>query len=142
MIKRFGLSGRLFAFVAALLLAACASPSPQVSINGAGRVNAIQESQQVSQGKSAGASIGGALVGGAIGSLFGGGSGKTIMTAVGATAGGVAANSAVSNHGASTVWDVSIRFEDGIDRVVRTNQPPPFRPGDRVRVINGAIMPY
>jgi hypothetical protein len=142
MIQRFSLSGRLFAFIAALLLAACAGPSPQASISGAGRVNAIQESQQVSQGKSAGASIGGALVGGAIGSLFGGGSGKTIMTAVGATAGGVAANSAVSNSGSNTVWDVSIRFEDGIDRVIRTTQPPPFRPGDRVRVINGAIMPY
>ena len=142
MIQRFSLSGRLFAFIAALLLAACAGPSPQASISGAGRVNAIQESQQVSQGKSAGASIGGALVGGAIGSLFGGGSGKTIMTAVGATAGGVAANSAVSNNGSNTVWDVSIRFEDGIDRVIRTTQPPPFRPGDRVRVINGAIMPY
>lgn len=142
MIQRFSFSGRLFALIAALLLAACAGPSPQASISGVGRINAIQESQQVSQGKSAGASIGGALVGGAIGSLFGGGSGKTIMTAVGATAGGVAANSAVSNHGSTTVWDVSIRFEDGIDRVVRTAQPPAFRPGDRVRVINGAIMPY
>jgi outer membrane lipoprotein SlyB len=83
--------------------------------------------------------VGGALVGGAIGSLFGGGTGKTIATAVGATAGSVAGANVVGSHTATPVWDVSIRFEDGVTRVVRTNVRPSFRPGDKVHVINGQI---
>ena len=38
-------------------------------------------------------SIGGALIGGAIGNQFGGGSGKDILTAAGASAGALAGNS-------------------------------------------------
>ena len=42
----------------------------------------------------AGADVTGALIGGAVGNQFGGGSGKDILTAGGAVAGGLAANNA------------------------------------------------
>ena len=42
----------------------------------------------------AGAAVTGALIGGAVGNQFGGGSGKDILTAGGAVAGGLAANNA------------------------------------------------
>jgi hypothetical protein len=40
-----------------------------------------------------------------------------------------------------TVWDVRVRFEDGIDRTVRAYARPTFRPGDKVSVLDGAITP-
>lgn len=43
--------------------------------------------------------------------------------------------------GATTVWVVSIRFEDGIDRALTISAKPGFRPGDRVQVSNGVITP-
>lgn len=131
---------RLMAVFTALSLAGCATSSPTATLNGMGRVNGITETTAVSQGTAATGSIGGALVGGAIGSLFGAGSGKAIMTGVGATAGSVAGSNAAARHG-NLAWDVSIRFDDGIDRVIRTNSAPFFKPGDRVRVVNGNIMP-
>jgi len=36
---------------------------------------------------------------------------------------------------------VSIRFDDGIDRVIRVFQQPNLRPGARVRMSNGVITP-
>lgn len=42
----------------------------------------------------AGATVAGAVLGGAVGNQFGGGSGKDILTAGGAVAGGMAANNA------------------------------------------------
>jgi len=46
-----------------------------------------------------------------------------------------------ASAGAVTAWDVSVRFDDGIDRVIRTYQMPGVRPGNRVRVANGVVSP-
>ena len=71
-------------------------------------------------------------------STIGGGTGQVIATTVGATAGAVAGSN-VAQRSAATVWDVSIRFDDGINRVVRVREMPNYRPGDKVRVVNGAV---
>lgn len=130
---------RLLALVAALTLVACAGGQSAPAISGKGTVQSINETSESSTGKTTAGAVGGALVGGAIGSLFGGGTGKTIATAVGATAGSVAGANVVGSHTATPVWDVAIRFEDGVTRVVRTAARPTFKPGDRVHVINGQI---
>lgn len=132
---------RLLAFVVALSLVACASAPPGANLSGTGTVNSIAELREASQGGSLAGWVGGAVVGGMIGSLFGGGTGRTIATGVGATVGGVAGGQAGGQMGAVTAWDVSIRFEDGIDRVVRTYQQPNVRPGSKVRVDNGVVTP-
>jgi hypothetical protein len=46
-----------------------------------------------------------------------------------------------SKAGAELVWIVNIRFDDGIDRAVTVSQRPGYRPGDKVRVDNGAVYP-
>jgi hypothetical protein len=55
--------------------------------------------------------------------------------------GGGAGAQAGAQMGAVTAWDVSIRFEDGIDRVIRVYQTPSVRPGMKVRVDNGNVQP-
>src|SRR5262245_28602477 len=57
------------------------------------------------KGKSSGlGAVGGAVVGGVVGHQFGGGSGKTAMTALGAVGGGVAGNEVEKNMKKYTVW--------------------------------------
>jgi|APFre7841882724_1041349.scaffolds.fasta_scaffold00152_18 hypothetical protein len=48
-----------------------------------------------------------------------------------------AANSGAS--AARTAWRVTVRMEDGSYRTLSQADPPAFRPGDRVRITDGAI---
>jgi outer membrane lipoprotein SlyB len=132
---------RIVALLCAALLAACASAPPGAGVVGTGTVNAIAEIREASQGGGLAGSIGGAVVGGMIGSLFGGGTGRTIATGVGAAVGSTAGAQAGGQAAAVTAWDVSVRFEDGIDRVIRVYQIPSVRPGMKVRVDNGSVTP-
>jgi outer membrane lipoprotein SlyB len=132
---------RFAALVAVAALAACAGQQTMPAYNGFGVVNGISEAQVSGSGGTMAGGVGGALVGGALGSLIGGGTGKTIATGVGAVAGGMAGSNAGGRADTKTVWDVSVRCEDGIDRVVRTDVQPFYRPGTRVRLVNGMIQP-
>jgi outer membrane lipoprotein SlyB len=131
----------LVALLAAALVAGCATPPPGGGISGTGVVQSIAEAQEGDATKSTVGAIGGALVGGWLGSQVGGGTGQVIATTAGAMAGGAVGGSAAGKAGATLVWQVTVRFEDGIDRVLVVRERPDFRPGDRVSVINGSISP-
>ena len=105
-----------------------------------GVVSSVNAIAQQGEGSGLGAVAGG-VVGGRLGNQVGGGTGKTIATGVGAVAGGMAGSNAGGRADTKTVWDVSVRCEDGIDRVVRTDVQPFYRPGTRVRLVNGMIQP-
>jgi outer membrane lipoprotein SlyB len=125
--------------VAAVLLVAGCATTPGSGVSGTGNVVSIQEAQQTSTGAQVVGTLGGALAGALLGSQIGGGSGQVIAGTVGAV-GGSMAGSAIANHtGQETVWDVTVRFDDGIDRVIRTRDRPAFRPGDRVSVSSGVV---
>jgi outer membrane lipoprotein SlyB len=124
----------------ALVLVGCAS-TPPPGISGNGVVQSIQESKRTPTANNVVGTVGGALIGGALGSLIGGGTGQTIATTVGAVGGAMAGSAIADKQGAELVWDVNIRFDDGINRTVTVTQPPNFRPGDKVRVDNGAVSP-
>jgi outer membrane lipoprotein SlyB len=132
---------RLSALFFAAILAACASAPPGANVVGNGTVNAISEIREASQGAGLAGAVGGAVVGGMVGSLFGGGTGRTIATGVGAAVGSGVGGQAAAQAGAVTAWDVSVRFDDGIDRVIRVYQQPSVRPGQKVRVANGMVSP-
>lgn len=136
-----GLIGRVLVLLAAFSMVACAVSPPGAGLTGTGQVLAIQEHRQVDQTTSAASQVGGAFLGAAIGSMFGGGRGRGIMTGVGAAAGSVG-GAVAAQQNATLVWDITIRFDDGIDRTLRVSQLPSVRPGQRVRVYNGAVLPY
>src|SRR5512137_2169351 len=125
----------------AVLLTACESLAVTEGVNGRGVVLSIQETQRTSTASNVVGTVGGAVVGGALGSLIGGGTGQTIATTVGAVGGAMAGSAVAGKAGAETVWVVNIRFEDGIDREVTVSQRPGYRPGDKVRLDNGAVFP-
>jgi outer membrane lipoprotein SlyB len=124
----------------AVTVVGCAAP-PGAGVSGTGVVQSISESTEANQTTQVVGAIGGAVLGGWLGSNIGGGAGQTIATAAGSVAGGMAGSAVAGQADTRTVWDVRVRFEDGIDRTVRVYQRPAFRPGERVSVSNGLITP-
>lgn len=132
---------RTLALAAVLFLVAGCATTPGADVSGTGSVVSILEAKQTSTGAQVVGTLGGAVIGALVGSQIGGGSGQIIAGTVGSV-GGSMAGSAIANHaGQETVWDVTVRFDDGIDRVIRTRNRPSFRPGDRVTVSSGVVTP-
>jgi outer membrane lipoprotein SlyB len=122
-----------------LAFAGCASVPPGAGVSGNGVVQSIAERQEGSTAGSVVGAVGGAVLGGWLGSGIGGGTGQTVATAAGAIGGSMAGSAIGSKATTNAVWDVVVRFEDGIDRTVQVSDKPTYRPGDRVAVSNGII---
>ena len=133
------MSIRLARFLMMLLLCGLSAAVWSQSYSGVGTVQSIQEAQESSTTGNVVGALGGALLGGWLGSNIGGGTGRTIATGVGAVGGALAGKSVGGNMSQQTVWYVTVRFDDGIDRRVRVEQAPSYRPGDRVRVSDNVI---
>lgn len=121
------------------LMAGCASVGPGSSVTGDGTVVRIAERTESGTTGSVVGAIGGAVLGSVIGGQFGGGFGQTVAATAGAVGGSMAGSSLGARAGQHLVWDVAIRFEDGIERTVTVAERPAFRPGDRVSVRDGHI---
>ena len=116
---------------AALLLAGCNTPPAfQVSEPTARVGTVISITQDTVQNVNS-------AVGG-IGSLFGGGSGQTVATVIGA-AGGAYAGSQAAQRSQTFVWRIGVRYDDGTVATVQQTTAPALRIGDRVRVTNTGI---
>jgi uncharacterized protein YcfJ len=141
-------------FPAALLVATLAflpaahaadSAKPVTEVHGVKLASICKECGVVSnahtetrKGKSSGVGVvGGAVVGGVVGHQFGGGSGKTAMTALGAVGGAVAGNEVEKNMKKYTVWVTTVTFKDGHKRTFERTSDPALRAGDVVTLSNG-----
>lgn len=130
----------LLALLAAVAIAGCATTGGGASVNGTGTIVAIHESQESSTAGSVAGAIGGAVLGSWLGSYIGGGVGRTVAMTAAGVGGSVAGSTVGAKVGANKVYDVTIRFDDGIDRTIRVKEVPDGRPGDRVRVTNNQIQ--
>ena len=84
--------------------------------------------------------VGGAVVGGVLGHQVGSGRGNDAATVLGAVGGAVAGNQ-IEKHARSTKsYEITVRFGDGSSRVINEANPPTWRTGDKVKVINGVIQ--
>ena len=83
--------------------------------------------------------VGGAVLGGLLGNQVGAGSGQDVATVAGAVGGAVAGNQIEKSMKSTKSYNITVRFEDGSSRVIHEANPSAWRPGDRVKVINGAI---
>ena len=84
--------------------------------------------------------VGGAVVGGLVGNQVGGGRGRDVMTVVGALGGAVAGNEIEKRVKSSTSYVITVRFDDGTSREFSEPNPPSWRSGDKVKVVNGVIQ--
>ena len=83
----------------------------------------------------------GAVVGGVLGNQIGGGSGRAAATAIGAVGGAVAGN-AIEGRNARADYEayrITVRLDQGGQRVYDVPSPGDLRPGDRVRLDGGQI---
>jgi len=103
-----------------------------------GVIDSIRE--VTTKGESSGLGVvGGAVVGGLLGNQVGAGRGKDAATVVGAVGGAVAGNQIEKSVKSTKSYDITVRFEDGSSRVIHEENASAWRPGDRVKVIDGAI---
>jgi outer membrane lipoprotein SlyB len=85
----------------------------------------------------------GAVAGGIAGAVIGHeiGDGSRAGTAVGAVVGGVAGHQIERSARSTKRYDISVRMPDGSIKVVSTDTPPGWRPGDKVRLHDGLVKP-
>lgn len=86
-----------------------------------GVVESVQAVQQPGQGSGVGVVAGG-VAGGLLGNQFGSGKGKTAMTVLGAIGGGYAGNEVEKRVRTETVYDITVRMDDGSTRSFRRAQ--------------------
>ena len=104
-----------------------------------GVVESVREVE--SQGKASGVgAVGGAVVGGVVGNQVGGGRGRDVMTVLGAVGGALAGNQIEKNVNKTKSYAITVRLEDGTARVLHEATLPTWRPGDKVRIVDGRLQ--
>lgn len=92
-------------------------------------------------GQAAGAgAVLGAGAGLALGNKIGRGSGNAVATVLGGVAGAFAGHQLENKVRGPSVWETTVRFDDGNTRRIRHADRPRWNPGERVTVSGGAIL--
>ena len=99
----------------------------------------VREVEKAGQA-SGGGVVAGAVIGGVLGHQVGGGRGKDVATVLGAIGGGVAGHQIEKNVRTTKEYQIVVRYEDGTQGLFTQDTPPNWRPGDKVKIINGAIQ--
>lgn len=120
--------------------AAPPAPPPAALCNECGIVDAVQIVEQEGQGSGLGAVAGG-VVGGLVGNQFGHGTGRTLATVAGAAGGAYAGHQVEKKVKSGKTWNVKLLMDNGSMRTVTQDTEPSFKPGDRVKVVDGKLAP-
>lgn len=112
--------------------------APSVCAN-CGRIEGVNVVEQKGEGSGLGAVAGGVL-GGVLGNQVGSGRGRTAATVVGAGAGAYAGHEIEKYAKSAKRYDVAVRMEDGSSRSFSYEKEPGFRVGDKVKVVDGALV--
>lgn len=103
-------------------------------------IEEVREVEKAGDASGVGA-VGGAVVGGVLGRQVGRGSGRDIATVVGAIGGGIAGHQIEKQVKKTKQYQISVRYEDGSQGLFTQDTPPSWRPGDKVKVVNGILEP-
>jgi len=121
-------------------LAQAEMPKPAVQPGQVGTVQSVREVTQPGEHSAIGP-IAGGVAGAVIGNQFGHGTGKKIMTVLGAAGGAYAGREIEKQARATKRWEVEVRLDSGTRETVLSEVAPPFNAGDRVRVVDGRLQP-
>jgi outer membrane lipoprotein SlyB len=106
--------------------------------NNCGNIESIREVKSRAQGSGVGAA-GGAILGGLLGNQVGSGHGRQLATVAGAVGGAVVGNQVEGNMKADVSYEIRVRLDDGTLRTFHQRSAPPWRTGDRVRIVKGSL---
>lgn len=118
---------------------AAAEPAKPAVCGTCGRVEAVEVFEQKGEGSGLGAVAGG-VVGGVLGNQIGGGSGRKIATVAGVAGGAFAGHEIEKRAKATKHYEVTVRMDDGALRRFPYDNEPPYRTGDRVKIVNGLLV--
>lgn len=104
-----------------------------------GIVESVREVKQAGEGTGLGAVAGG-IVGGLLGHQLGKGRGNTVATVAGAVGGAVAGHQVERSVRSTSRHEITVRMEEGGTRTVSVEGAPAWRPGDKVRVVDGRLL--
>jgi outer membrane lipoprotein SlyB len=107
--------------------------------NDCGTVESVREISNKGEGTGLGAVAGGVL-GGLLGSQIGGGNGKKAMAVVGAAGGAFAGHEVEKRMRGETLYEVTVRYDDGRTRTYTETTATQLQNGDRVRLENGRLV--
>jgi len=131
--------------IAAALFAAASSAgvaaqapanAPAVACASCGVVTSVRYVERKGEGTGAGDVVGG-VVGGVLGHQRGSGRGNTAATIVGA--GAYAGNEVEKNAKKTSYYVIDVQLDNGTRRSFTQGSNPPFREGDRIKVIDGRL---
>jgi len=105
-----------------------------------GLVESIRELQVAADASGLGAAAGG-VVGGLLGNNVGKGSGRTIATIIGIAGGAYAGHQIEKTQRRTTRHEVGVRMNNGEYRTVTLDAVPTWQVGDKVKVLNGTLVP-
>lgn len=103
-----------------------------------GVIESVREIEKKGEGSGLGAAAGG-VAGGVLGHQTGGGRGRDVMTVLGAIGGAVAGHQIEKNVKKAKSYEIAIRFDDGSSQRITQGNPPAWRSGDKVKLVNGVI---
>lgn len=104
-----------------------------------GTVDSIRSVQLKGDATGLGAVAGG-VTGAVVGHQIGSGKGNTAMTLLGAAGGALAGNEIEKNVKKSYSYRITVHMEDGSFRTVSQPHAPALAVGERVRVVDGALV--
>jgi outer membrane lipoprotein SlyB len=105
-----------------------------------GVVVSVQQVQVPGQTSGAGA-VAGAGVGALAGNQIGHGTGRTLSTIMGGVLGALGGNKAEQAIRSQTLYEVTVRLDNGGQQVIRQRTPPSVHPGERAQIVHGIVRP-
>jgi len=106
---------------------------------GCGVIEAIRTVELRGTASGIGAVTGG-VTGAVLGNTMGRGRGNTAMTLLGAAGGALADNEIEKSMKKRYAYRVTVRMDDGSIRTLSQSTPPAFAVGDKVKVVDGALV--
>jgi len=116
------------------------APVPAVPAGVFGTVESVKEVTTPGDSSGVGA-VGGGIAGAVLGNQFGHGTGRSVMTVLGAAGGALAGKEIEKQHNATKRWDVTVRLDDGSYQTLSSPSLPYWHAGDRVRFLDGRLQP-
>lgn len=104
-----------------------------------GVVQAVNAVQQKGEGSGIGLVAGG-LAGAVLGNQVGQGRGRDLATIAGAAGGAYAGNEIEKNAKKTIRYDIVVRLDDGTTRTVSQQTETGLRVGDKVKIVDGAVV--
>lgn len=110
-----------------------AAPVAKTVCANCGEVISVKEIEQEGKGSGLGVVAGG-VAGGLIGNQVGQGTGRDLATVAGVVGGAIAGNTIEKKIKKTKVYDVTVRMENGEERVLRYETAPGIVAGDKVKI--------